>query len=41
MTIREESFRNFRGMSPAMLKDREDKIEEATKQKTQKSKDDE
>ena len=41
VTIREEPFRNFRGRSLAKLKARDDKIEEAKKQKTQKRKDDE
>ena len=37
VTIREMHFRNFRGWSLAKLKAREDKIEEAMKQKTLKN----
>ena len=37
VTIREMHFRNFRGWSLAKLKAREDKIEEARKQKTLKN----
>ena len=39
VTIREMPFRNYRGRSPAKLKVREDKIEEAKKQKTLKNRD--
>ena len=38
VTNRKDPFRNFSGRSPAMMKAREDKIEEAKKQKTQKTK---
>ena len=41
VTIRELPFRNHRGRSPAKWKAREDKIEEAKKQKTPKSEDQE
>ena len=41
VTILEIPFRNFRGRSSEKLKAREDKIEDAKNQKTQKSKDDE
>ena len=41
VTNRKDPFRNFRGRSPAKMKAREDKIEEAKKQKTLKNKDDE
>ena len=38
-TIREEPFKNFRARSSAKLKTMEDKIEEAKKQKTERSED--
>ena len=40
-TLREEPFKNYRAKSSAKLKTKEDKIEEAKKQKTQRSEEDE